>query len=243
MTYPLNSFQRKHRQKVRGRIIGTVLMLAGLGFVAVSCYHFGEDQMSARVKQQADQMHALTAERDDLHTQVVNLQADALVQKAKVTELETRYQQEIPSDTVRALMLIVKDKLAAGVTPERLTTILTAAGNVRNCREKTVKRFLLSTSLNQGKDSSASFAAGSITITGEGQMAKSEDGKAEAWFDAALPVSMKFRLIGGRVSVAEGMLPLQHSIIDDTIEYRFTIQADATSRGFVTVTSDQCDYP
>lgn len=96
-----------------------------------------------------------------------------------------------------------------------------AAGNVRNCREKTVKRFLLSTSLNQGKDSSASFAAGSITITGEGQMAKSEDGKAEAWFDAGLPVSMKFRLIGGRVSVAEGMLPLQHSIIDDTIEYVF----------------------
>jgi hypothetical protein len=51
---------------------------------------------------------------------------------------------------------------------------------------------------------------------------------------------MKFRLIGGRVTVAEGKLPLTHNIIDDTVEYRYTVEAGP--RGFVSVSGDVCDY-
>lgn len=241
MSYPLNSFQRKHRRKVRAKIFLYTVIFSSIAMVAIFSYRFGEEQMAARVQQRVDEVTALRSERDDLHRQVVDLQADVLVKDARIKEQDARYKQDIPDEFTKQLITLLREKMASGVAPDRLVTIISAASNPRNCRERTVKRFMLSTTLNQGKDSSASFGNGVITLTGEGKTAKSEDNRPEAWFDPAQPVSMKFKLIGGRVTVAEGPLPLQHSVIDDTVEYRFTVQAGP--RGFVEVTGDQCDYP
>jgi cell division protein FtsB len=241
MSYPLNSFQRKHRQKMRTKVLTYTTIFTMIGLVALFFYRFGEEQMAARVQQRVDEVAALRNERDDLHRQVVDLQADVLVKDAEIKELDTRYKQDIPDELTKQMITLLKEKMAEGVTSERLVTIISAASNPRNCRERTIKRFMLSTTLNQGKDSSASFGNGVITLAGEGKTAKSDDNRPEAWFDPAQPVSMKFKLIGGRVTVAEGLLPLQHSVIDDAVEYRFTIQAGP--RGFVEVTGDQCDYP
>lgn len=238
---PINSFQRKHRQQVRNRILGNLLVVGVFLGTAAFAYRFGEEQMAARVNQRMDEVSALTEERNTLHQQVVDLQAAALVNQQKITELDNRYRQEIPNDAMRSMLQTLRDKLAAGVSAERMATLLAAAENPRSCRNREAKRFMLSTALNQGTDSAATFASGSVTVSGEGKNSSTADGKPEAWYDPALPVSMKFRLIGGRVSVAEGRLPLTHSVINDTVEHRFMIEAGP--RGFVTVTVDTCDYP
>lgn len=238
---PINSFQRKHRQQVRNRVIGNLMLLGAILGTGAFAYHFGEEQMAARIGQRMDEVSALTEERNSLHQQVVDLQAAALVNQQKITELQTRYQQDIPNEAVRTMLQTLREKLASGVSEERMAMLLASAENPRSCRNREAKRFMLSTSLNQGTDSAATFASGAVTVSGEGKNASTADGKPEAWYDPALPVSMKFRLIGGRVSVAEGTLPLTHSIINDSVEHRFMIEAGP--RGFVTVTSDSCDYP
>jgi cell division protein FtsB len=241
MLQGLNSFQRHHRQKVRRRVFGNLLIAGLLLAAGVYSYRFGEQQMAARMGQRMDEVQQLTRERDRYSQEVVDLKAESVVSQQKIAELEARYREQIPDAQTEAMIKIVREKLAAGiVSRERLLTILAAASNPRSCRSREVKRFMLSTSINQGTDSSATFSAGAVVVSGEGQMATSADGKPEAWFDAAKPVSMKFRLIGGRVTVAEGKLPLTHNIIDDTVEYRYTVEAGP--RGFVSVSGDVCDY-
>lgn len=240
MLQPLNSFQRKNRQKARNRLIGQFLLASALGGVFLFAYQFGERQMAARIGQRMDEVQALTKERDELHQQVVDLQAAAVVSQQKVSELEARYREQIPDDATEALLRLLRERMTAGVSAARMNSILAAASNPRSCRNRDAKRFMLSTTLNQGRDNSATFGSGAVTVSGEGKTMTNAEGRPEAWYDPEKQVSMKFRLIGGRVSVAEGYLPLQHSIIDDAVEYRFTIEAGP--RGFVTVTSDQCDY-
>lgn len=241
MSYGLNSYQRKNRQKARMRLLlqGLVL-LAVVAFSAFS-YSFGERQMSARIAQQMDEVAELKRDRESLHKQVIDLQAADLVNQQKIADLEALYRREIPDEAHAGLVRLMRDRIAAGVTVDRMGIILAAAENPRNCRGREGKRFMLSTPLNQGTNSSATFGGGAVTVSGDGQTSTAPDGKAEAWYDPGKPVSMKFRLIGGHVSVAEGILPLQHTVIDDTTEYRFTVEAGP--RGFVTVTSDLCDYP
>ena len=241
MSYTLNSYQRKNRQKARSRFYMQLAFLFSAVFMAGAGYHFGEEQMAARVEQTLSEATELSADRDALHKQVIDLQAADLVNRQKITDLEAQYRHMIPNETFEALINIMRDKIEAGVTLERMSTILSAAGNPRHCNRPENKRFVLSTSLNKGKNSFATFSDGLVTVSGDGQTATSPEGKPEAWFDPAKPVSMKFHLIGGHVSVAEGDLPLQHSIIDDATEHRFTIEAGP--RGFVVVTADACDYP
>lgn len=240
MMQPLNSFQRKNRQKARNRLIGQLLLMTAIGSVFIFAYQFGERQMAARIGQRMDEVQALTKERDDLHQQVVNLQAAAVVDQQKIADLEARYREQIPDDMTAELIKLMRERMEQGVSATRMNSILAAASNPRSCRNRDTKRFMLPTTLNQGRDSTATFGNGAVTVSGEGQTATNREGKPEAWYDPEKPVSMKFRLIGGRVSVAEGLLPLQHSIIDDAVEYRFTIEAGP--RGFISVTNDQCDY-
>jgi len=236
----LNSFQRHHRQKVRRQFISKALIVGAIIAAGVYAYRFGEQQTAARMGQRMDEVQALTNERDGLSRQIVDLKAAALVDQQKIADLEARYREQIPDDEIAGMIKLLRDKLASGVTRERMNTLLTAAANPRSCRSREAKRFMLSTNLNQGTDSSATFAGGAVIVSGEGKTALSADNKPEAWFDPAKPVSMKFRVIGGRVTVAEGALPLTHSIIDDAVEYRYTIEAGP--RGFVNVTGDVCDY-
>jgi len=238
----LNSFQRKHRQKMRNRFLLQLVVTGALVGTAYACYEFGARQEAARIGQKAIELEHVVEERDELRQQVVNLQAKQLEDAKKIEAVEAKYRADIPNDTVRTLLNTVRDKLAAGVSVERLNNILASASNPRNCRDRDTKRFILSTALAQGTQNWAGFGNGAITVSGEGQSAISAEKRPEAWYDPAKPVKMKFTLIGGKVTVAEGNLPLQHSIIDDNIEYRFTI-SPANSRGFIEVSSSLCDYP
>jgi hypothetical protein len=240
MTITLNSFQRHHRERARQRLINNLLLIAALGTTAWFAYGYGEKQMAARMGQRVDEVTALTTERDSLRQQVVDLQAAELVSGQKIKELEARYREQIPDDSIGEMVKVLRTKINGGVSRDRMMTLLNAAANPRNCRSRETKRFMISTSLGQGRDSSATFASGAVTVSGEGVNALNEGGQKEAWFDLTKPVTMKFKAIGGKVSVAEGALPLTHNIIDDTLEYRYTIEAGP--RGFVAVTGDVCDY-
>lgn len=242
MHQPLNSFQRKNRQKARSQFLRQFFLFSVVALTAWACYKFGAEQERARIGQKAIELDHVVEERDQLRQRVIDLEAGAVEGAKKLEESESRYRVEIPDDQVRALITLVRDKMAAGVSVERLNTVLTAASNPRNCRDRDVKRFILSTPISQGTQNFAGFGNGAVTVSGVGQSVINKENKAEAWYDPQKPVKMTFRLIGGKVTVAEGALPLQHSIIDDNVEYRFTVSPSNT-RGFIDVSGAICDYP
>jgi hypothetical protein len=92
-----------------------------------------------------------------------------------------------------------------------------------------------------GPQGAVSFGNGVVTVAGEGAASVNPTGKAEAWYDPGKPVKITFTEIGGKQTVKEGLLPIQHSLVVGNKEYRFTVAAG--ERSFISVTSDSCDYP
>lgn len=80
-----------------------------------------------------------------------------------------------------------------------------------------------------------------MTVTGEGAPSVSVAGQPEAWYDPGKPVKVIFTEIGGKQTIKEGLLPVQHALVVGSKEYRFTVAAG--DRSFIVVTSDSCDYP
>ena len=80
-----------------------------------------------------------------------------------------------------------------------------------------------------------------ITVTGTGQSARNPDGLAEAWYDPTYPIRLEFRTLDGAVTSIEGTLPLNHGMVVDGREYRFSVMPG--ERWFVEVTAQSCAFP
>jgi hypothetical protein len=162
--------------------------------------------------------------------------------EAQVRTLEARYRREVPAGPARELMALVNRKLESGLTSERLAFVIGAARNERTCiGPPQTKRFMPETALYSGPSSTVSFADNLITVTGRGETALDAEGRPEAWYDPAKPVTVRFTLTGGETFEVSGKLPLHRSIVVDDAEHRFTIIEG--QRGFVKVVGERCRYP
>jgi hypothetical protein len=92
------------------------------------------------------------------------------------------------------------------------------------------------------RESTVSFGGNRIVVTGQGTPDRDEEGRPVGWFDVAQPVSIRFLKLDGAVSLAEGVLPLSHRVIDGDVEWRFLIRPQV-ERGFVEVTARTCAFP
>ena len=144
------------------------------------------------------------------------------------------------SEAARILMpTIEKKKLAEGADPKRLADAMAAIDKPRDCEAPESKRFLVKTALTaDGPNTSVGFANGLLTVSGLGTAAKNAEGRIEAWFEPAEPITIRFTQIGGRTVETAGKLPLHHTLSAGPIEHRFSVMAAA--RGFVQVTSERC---
>ena len=109
------------------------------------------------------------------------------------------------------------------------------------CRSEPVtKRFMPRTPVSTGPLSWVRFDD-RITVTGEGELARSETGLAEAWYDPARPIRLQFRTFGGEITTIEGTVPFNHRMAVDGKEYRFS--AISISPRFLEVTGQACPLP
>ena len=139
------------------------------------------------------------------------------------------------------LLAQVRAQLSAGVDPDRLAVLIEAAGQEETCHgEPVTKRFMPRTPVSTGAVSWVRFDD-RITVTGEGESARSETGLAEAWYDPARPVRLQFRTFGGEMTTAEGIVPFNHRMAVDGKEYRFS--AISITPRFLEVTGQACPLP
>lgn len=241
MSFSMYESGGRHRRRVaerRRKIIFAVLVIGTLcGF---SYWWGGENVRSSEVayKQQAMK---LQEERAGLEQTITSLRSDVQSTQVRYQQLEAKYLAEVPQGEFKTLTDIVKKQLNAGIKPARLLFVIESARPPKNCVAPQAKRFVVKTPVYSGPHGTVAFGNGAITVTGEGQSAIGAAGGPEAWYDPGKPVKITFIEIGGKETVKEGLLPIQHSMVLGNKEYRFTVAAG--ERSFITVTSDNCDYP
>ena len=215
------------------------LILAAGGY----SYRIGAQLAERDVTRANERIAELEGEVAGLQQQSAALATDLAKARESITAWQARYEREVPTGFVREMMQLVQKKLEAGAEEERLAFLVSAADKPRSCDgDPETKRFIVTTELQTGGANDAvSFGDRSITVTAVGEPAHDANGNLEAWFDAERPVSVTFTQLGGKTVVAEGALPLHHSVVSGDSEYRFAVLPGA--RGFLTVTADRCDYP
>jgi len=241
MSYGLYDYDRRYRRRFWTRLAKILVWLAVLTVVGAFSYQLGVEQLKNRELALREDIVRLTAERDQLEARAAQLQTIAQTAEIRANELQVRYQREVPTGDLGLLMEHVAKRLAEGVDPSRLAFVIDRTGNPRACEKPDAKRFVLPTPIYKGANTSVVFFDGAITVTGEGVSAMSPEGSPEAWFDPTKSVTVKFIQVGGETTEVKGVLPLQHSIVINDKEHRFTISPSA--RSFVDVSGVRCPFP
>jgi hypothetical protein len=184
----------------------------------------------------ADEIVSLKKQNADLYVANQDL-------RKRDAALKEQLRKEVPTGVRKTLLQGIDERVAAGVTTERIAAVIKSIENERVCEgAPETRRFLVRTPIYQGANDSVAFADGVITVTATGQSTRNAAGSPEAWFDPAKPVKVTLARLGGATSESEGLLPLHAAMAVDEVDYLFTITA-AERTGFVTVTGRGCRYP
>jgi len=232
----------RYRQRISQRWVGVLFFLALFVVCAFLGFWGGQQFAAARLISQGHEISTLKDEVSTLRTQLTEAQAETKVAQQRYTDLEAQLLSELPQDgPLRELMQLVRGQLVDGIDAERLRFVIRSARPPQNCSDPDAKRFVVSTPAYRGQDSQVSIDNGVITIKAEGASARNPGGNAEAWFDPAQAVTVKFAITGGATEEKKAVLPISHTVVARGKEYRFNLSEGPKS--FIKITYDSCDYP
>lgn len=235
------------RARRRTRIVLAIgkwaLLLAVLCAIGYYAYEAGTRLAMRDTTELRQQVTDLTTRLAGVQRDKDQLQRDLAAATGQAEDLRKRYESDVPTGAISELLRVMRTKLAAGVKPERIAGVINAVENTRSCDDKpTSKRFVVRINAQRPTNDTASFADRLITVSAAGSAATDAEGRPQAWFDPAKPLTVNFTRIGGESSAASGVLPLQHSVVLGDTEHRFVV-TPGDARGFLLVTSDSCKYP
>ncbi len=242
MAIGLKEGRRMAARARRWILLKRLLLLAALLAVGVFAYETGATRTQHRIGRMEQRLAAQDADILRLEAEISELDRRRLAAVQNEKALRARYDRDVPTGERKALYEMLLERIDAGLDTARIAFLLREADPEPACDpEPVTKRFVLATPLHDGANASAQFAEGAITVTGEGEAELTEAGLPQAWFDPAAAVRLRFTLIGGDATEAEGKLPLDHSLRFAGNEYRFA--ARAGPRSFIHITALRCDFP
>jgi hypothetical protein len=230
----------RYKQRSAQRITSFLRTLALVSVCVVVGFWFGKQYGAEQVIILEESLESVKQERDDLQTQITEERAAAQTANKRFEQLQEEVQSILPKGPMQDLVTILREQLAKGTDPERLSFVIRSARPPTGCVEPETKRFVVSTPVNTGPKSVIQVADGVVKITGEGVPARNENDSPEAWYDPAKKVTVYFTK-GDQTESKEGVLPIRHSVIAEGREYRFSIEQGA--RSFAKVVFDSCEYP
>lgn len=234
--------RQRRRRSALWRLVLFVTPFLLIGAAAGYGYQVGASAKQTRLVQLETALEEVRQTNLDLGDEVTRARERVQTAEAALAELRERYARDVPTGEAARLLAAIEEQLADGTDPERLALLVDAAGKPVDCDgEVETRRFMPRTPVAQGPVSAVRFGGNRITVTGSGTSATSEEGLAEAWFDPAEPVRIRFETLNGGGSSVEGMLPLRHRMVVDGKEYRFGIVAG--ERAFVEITGQACELP
>lgn len=240
MAFGLQERERRRRRKTWSRVFQIVAFFAMPLATFMVGYGVGLKLDDQRIANLEELNAALELDARRLERERLELIQQTRQSLTAAQEWQIRYERDVPVGERAALMALMDETLARGVSAERLGRFVEAAASQRECDAPDTKRFLLGTDANRGQAQSVSFAGGQITVSGQGTAARNDANLPQGWFDPAQSVSMTFTKIGGDRDESSGVLPLHTSVLMGTSEIRFTI-AVSEVRGYVEATASVCE--
>jgi cell division protein FtsB len=233
--------RRRRRRQIWWRLLRTLFAFVAVAIVGGYGYQVGVSANQARSTKLETDLARFQQGNLDLRDQLSLLTQRSSQADHALEELRRRYAEDVPKGELAALMERVEAQLQAGVDPARLGFLIDAAVVPASCDgEPVTKRFMPHTPISTGPVSFVRFDD-RITVTAIGQSARNAEGLAEAWYDPSLPVRLEFRTLDGAITNVEGTLPLNHGLVVDGREYRFSIMPG--ERWFVEVSAQSCAFP
>jgi len=229
---------RRDREKSRRFWSGLVkagLALALIGATAYYGYEVGTRLQAGEIEDLRAEIDRLSGELSEARGRTGALTAELREARTEATEYRQRYESVAPPE-VHGIIAAAKDKIAGGLSPERLAFLVSQAAPPQDCADAQTRRFIARTENYDGPNTWVRFDE-VITVSGRG--VAGARGTAE-WFDAERPITLTFTPIGREPQAVAGTLPLHHALVFKDKEYRFT--AEPGPRGFVQVTADWCAY-
>lgn len=220
-----------------------LFVLGGIVALGVFAYQSGKVLAQREVSALRTRVETLSTRVGELQANNAELAKSTAAARAGQQHWRDLYARDVPEGPAKKLLGLVQKELNNGTEPERLATLIDAAGSEDRCaRDPVTKRFVVRTPIYRGGADIASFAEDSVNVTAEGQSSSTAQGQPNAWFDPATEVTVTFASLGGKESTVSGRLPLHHTVVAQGAEYRFSIVPD-NRRGFVSVTADRCALP
>lgn len=241
MTLGLYDYDRRYRRRVWTGVVKMLVFVALLLVTGAFAYQIGIAQFAERDATQKREIEQLKRDKGAAELLASQLKQAQVNAESRAADLEARLATEVPHGDLARLVGQVAERLAAGVSVDRLAFVIGAVQNKRTCQAPETKRFVLSTPIYKSPNRSVSFGGGTVTVTGEGQSVRDNNGDSEAWYDPSQPVVIKIYGQDGKEHVVQGVLPLHEALVLDGTEYRFTMVSG--SRSFAEVTVDRCSYP
>ncbi len=242
MSLGLRDERRRRRRQLRWTALKWVLALCVVGLAGLFAYQTGSRLASARIATLQDQINGLSETVTALRQQDRRQQAEIAAERQRSEAWRERYARDVPAGEMKELFDLLRARMEAGVTAERMRFVIGAAENREDCdAEPVTKRFIVQTPLQTGANSAVTFGDGAITVSAVGVSDRDADGRPEAWFDATKPLTVRITRPGGETKELSGVLPLYPSIVIGDTEYRFSLVPGA--RGFVQIAGERCRYP
>ena len=244
MSLGLYEDRHRRRRKRRMAMLKFVFVLIVIGVVAVFAYEMGAETYRREISSLTEELQGTRAALSEARDSETEMRAERELAVKQAEEWEQRYQEDVPQGFAREVQEMVNARLQEGVSQERLSFLLRTASEPESCDDNPeTKRFVVQTPYTGGANDSVGFDDGYLTVTASGEPATDANGNPEAWYDSDKPVTMTITVVGGGESTtAEGLLPLQHSMVAGGREYRFTARP-GDNRAFLNVTAVSCEYP
>jgi hypothetical protein len=249
--------ERRRRSQLLRVMTGLLLLAATLAMLALSYMVGAREQALELERQQRDlQEHRVLLDHERQARAEVTAERDAALRDASALRL--RIQNEVPVGAAKQMLDLARERLTAGVRPERIASALQRAENARNCepvglRRVTVKLpMVLTPSANPPPTAGARAAPAPVipqpttiseqlTLLIEGQAGQDANGLPLQTFDPAAPIHLRFVSAGAKLPDIEGKLPFSHVLFTNSWEYRLALSA--APRGQVTLVVERCPFP
>ena len=237
----LNETRLRRRRRRQVATAKWLLILGALLTAGYYAYETGTVLAEAEVRELRDEIKGLTRTVGDLRQERDSLATELDTVRRSERDLQIRYRNDVPAGPARELFALVQDRLKSGTPPDRLAFVIGATTPERKCDgSPESKRFIVRTPGVEPGNDWVGFANSTIRVTAEGEPAKA-GGQDQPWYDPGKPVVVRFTRLGGTVSEVKGLLPINHSVVKDGKDYRFSVAGGP--RGFVVVTGDRCNFP
>lgn len=235
MSRPRSRRQRESSKRFWAGLFKFAVFLGVVGATAYYSYLAGTRLSADEIADLKAEITGLSESARVVQERAASLESDLTDARATAEDYRLRY-QEVAPQAVQEVLTEVREKMAEGLSADRLAFVISQAHPPRDCTAAETRRFIARTENYDGANTWVRFDE-TITVSGTG--AAANEGR-EQWFDPARPVTMTFTPLGGEEEEVSGDLPIQHSMVVKNKEYRFT--ATPGARGFIEVTADWCDY-